>query len=415
MKSRDGKVKWYRTKYGTYKVRFHCEEDILRDKNCKSKTERDALVRAIKKREDLDYWFPVEPGEVARTDLGSFTGLAEKWMQHSQKVREISDSCLGNYRCHLKHHIFPVLGNTLLRDLDLKSVESVAEALKEKKPMTRSYVAVRQSRMDEELFEDDEFLSMAYRREILTVACMVTKFGFERGYLAANPFREFKLPECPEQPYDYWKIAEEDTFLDWLESGAHYFVETSKPYSKGKEKFQKKLQLRNHEELYDIVLFALKSALRKGEIGALTRRDVNFSKNCLIVRRSFSTKENRMKKTTKGKTYRILEMNKDMRRILEKRVKRAKSDNDLLFNIQMNSIKFFSRTCRWAKAREIHFHSLRHTCLTNLANGYGMNAPLPLPQVQKVAGHRDIATTMRYVHTDGIENTTSRQWSRDES
>jgi integrase len=81
-----------------------------------------------------------------------------------------------------------------------------------------------------------------------------------------------------------------------------------------------------------------------------------------------------VKKTTKGKTFRIIEMNDDMRNIL----------------------------------------SLRHTCLTNLANGYGMDAPLPLPHVQKIAGHKDIATTMRYVHVDGIENTTSRQWSREQ-
>ncbi|TWW10031.1 hypothetical protein E3A20_08370 [Planctomyces bekefii] len=120
-----------------------------------------------------------------------------------------------------------------------------------------------------------------------------------------------------------------------------------------------------------------------------------------------------MKKTTKGKTFRILEMSDDMKRILEKRCQQAKSDDTLLFNIHMNSLKFFPRTCRWAKVKEIHFHSLRHTCLTNLANGYGMDAPLPLPQVQKVAGHQDIGTTMRYVHTDGIEHTTSRQWSRE--
>lgn len=42
-----------------------------------------------------------------------------------------------------------------------------------------------------------------------------------------------------------------------------------------------------------------------------------------------------------------------------------------------------------------------------------MDTPLPLPQVQKIAGHKDIGTTMRYVHVDGIENTGSRQWSRE--
>ena len=417
MISRDGKSNVYPTPDGTYRVRFFCSDGLLRNKVCKSKTERDALVRAIRKREELDYWFPPELTNVSRNESGTFKGLAELWLEHSLKVREISQSCYGNYRCHLYLHINPVIGNTLVKDLDLKSIEKVAALIKDKKPQTKSYKAVRKNRMDAEFFEGDEFLSSAYRREILTVACMVTKFGFERGYLAENPFREFKLPVCPEQPYDYWKLNEEDAFLDWLESGAYYKVYTTKGHSKREGgdgvKFNKRLQLRSHEEVYDIVLFALRSGLRKGEIGALTRRDVNLGTNCLMVRRSFSTKESRMKETTKGKTFRILEMNEDMRQILEKRVQRTKGDNDLLFNIHINAVKFFSRTCRNGGVKEIHFHSLRHTCLTNLANGYGMDTPLPLPQVQKIAGHKDIATTMRYVHTDGIENTTSRQWSRD--
>ena len=85
-----------------------------------------------------------------------------------------------------------------------------------------------------------------------------------------------------------------------------------------------------------------------------------------------------------------------------------------LFNIQMNAIKFFSRTCRWAGSREIHFHALRYTCLTNLANGYGMDRPLPIVKVQQVAGHAEVKTTMRYVHAGGVEDTTSGQWSRTE-
>ena len=42
------------------------------------------------------------------------------------------------------------------------------------------------------------------------------------------------------------------------------------------------------------------------------------------------------------------------------------------------------------------------------------SVPLPLPQVQKFAGHKDISTTMRYVHSHGIEQTTSMQWSREQ-
>jgi integrase len=416
MKSRDGKSTHYKTKYGNWLVRFFSEDGEVRNKNCKTKTERDALERAIKRREDLDYWFPVESGNVARCDVGTFKALAEKWLDHSLKVREISESCMMNYRCHLKHHILPVIGDRFLKDLDLKSIEEVASILKEKRPQTRSYVAVRQKRMEEEFYEDDDFLSGAYRREILTVACMVTKFGFERGLVAVNPFREFKLPECPEQPYDYWRLDEEDAFLKWLEDGGYVCKEVTRPYSAKQgqpEKFLKRFKTRNVEELYDTVLFALRSGLRKGEIGALTARDVNFAKNYVVVRRSYSEKEKRVKTTTKGKTFRIIEMNEDMRNILKKRIDRANLDTDLLFNTKTWAIKHFSKYCAKAGVREIHFHSLRHTCLTNLANGYGMDSPLPLPQVQKIAGHKDVGTTMRYVHVDGIENTGSRQWSRE--
>lgn len=416
MRSRDGKSTHYQTDFGYWHIRFVSDDGEVRNKNCKTKTERDALVSAIRRREDLDYWFPSESGNVAKRDVGTFKALSDKWLEHSSKVREISESCMMNYRCHLRHHILPVIGERFLRDLDLKAIEEVASVIKEKRPQTRSYVAVRQKRIDEEFFEDDDFLSAAYRREILTVACMVTKFGFERGFVAANPFREFKLPECPEQPYDYWRLDEEDAFLTWLEEGGYVCKSVTRPHSVrlGKpEKFLKRFKTRNVQDLHDSVLFALRSGLRKGEIGALTPRDVHFGKNYVVVRRSYSEKEKRVKTTTKGKTYRIIEMNEDMRNILQRRIEKVKLETDLLFNTKTWAIKNFSKYCAKAGVREIHFHSLRHTCLTNLANGYGMDAPLPLPQVQKIAGHKDIGTTMRYVHVNGIENTGSRQWSRE--
>ncbi len=416
MKSRDGKSSWQKTSWGNFRVRFFCVEGIRRNKVCKTKTERDALINAIRRHDSLDFWFPEEGSNVADHEVGTFKALAEKWLDHSASVREVSESCLKNYRCHLRHHILPEIGNKALKDLHLLSIEDIASKIKGKAPQTKSYRAVRKSRNDEEPY-NDEFLTAAYRREILTVACMVTKFGFERGLLASNPFREFKLPDLPEQPYDYWRLDEEDAFLKWLEDGAYVEKEVCRPYSKmrGKpEKFLKRFKTRGVEELYDVVLFALRSGLRKGEIGALSARDINFERNCIIVRRAFSEKENCLKETTKGKTYRMIEMNADMRKILEKRVQRVKSDTDPLLNTRTWAVKNFSKYCAKAGVREIHFHSLRHTCLTNLANGYGMDSPLPLPQVQKIAGHKDIATTMRYVHADGIENTGSRQWSREE-
>ncbi len=173
-----------------------------------------------------------------------------------------------------------------------------------------------------------------------------------------------------------------------------------------------KLQIRNPEELRDIVLFALRTGMRVGEIGALRNADVDLAQGFIIVRGSFSRREGVRKNTTKNNKARRIEVNPDVKAILERR--KFKPQNELLFNIQTNSIKFFSRTCRWAGVKEIHFHSLRHTCLTNLANGYGMVKALPLPKVQQIAGHLDIKTTMRYVHNDLINETASLQISRED-
>lgn len=419
MKSRDGKFSTSRSRYGTFRVRFYCDENKRQEKWVKTVTERDAFIRAIKKREALDYWYPSPEQKKSELTVGTFEALSEEWLIHGECVREISESCLMNYRSHLRNHILRVIGKTAAQSLDIKCVETLATVLKKTKPKSRSYVSVRRNRTEEELCEDDEFLSIAYRREILTVACMIAKFGFERGYLAVNPFAEYKLPECPEQPYDYWRLEEEDRFFQWLEEGGGFYSRVAKKGSvkQGKtEHFERFFKMRpgKADELYDIVLFALRSGLRKGEIGALRRCDVNFADNLIVVRRSWSEKERRMKNTTKSKTFRRIEMNQDMVNILKKRFMRVKNDQDLLFNIRSWAVKNFSKYCVKAGVREIHFHSLRHTCLTNLANGYGMDKPLPLPQVQAIAGHREISTTMRYVHTNGIENTTSRQFSREQ-
>ena len=56
----------------------------------------------------------------------------------------------------------------------------------------------------------------------------------------------------------------------------------------------------------------------------------------------------------------------------------------------------FKRACRKAGIDEdIHFHSLRHSAATGM-----INKGAPVPSVQKILGHANIATTMLYTHPD---------------
>ena len=56
--------------------------------------------------------------------------------------------------------------------------------------------------------------------------------------------------------------------------------------------------------------------------------------------------------------------------------------------------KRFLHYARLAKLPDrIHFHSLRHTYIT-----WMIEQGIPVPIVQKLAGHADITTTMGYAH-----------------
>ncbi len=353
--------------------------------------------------ESLDQWFPPESGE-GNDRVENFAELAERFMEHRQGVREISESCLGNYRTQLSQHILPVLGKIAVEDLMLRDIERLALKLKTTRPKTRSYIAVRK-----ELYEHDEFLSVTYRREILTLACGIAKFGFERDYLQRHPFKAFVLPDAGDKPYDYWRPDEEDKFLDWLQCGGPYV----QPHTdRSGQKYDRHWRVWNHEKIYEVVLIALKTGMRKGEIAALTLDHVDFDENIITVQDAWSEKAGKFRNQTKNGGYRRIEMNPDVFEILWKYRDAPRSERVFNDIMRSHTIKKFSKLTKIANVREIHFHALRHTFLTNIANGIGMDEPVPITKVQELAGHSDIGTTMIYVHSVGIKDTSSRLWSR---
>ena len=174
MRSRDGK-NWKPTQNAnkTWRVRFIDESNARRSVTLPTKNEVEALQRAIRRREPLDQWFPSDNGSLG-LDIRTFNDLADKFLEN-RDASEISESCVSNYRTQLKYHILPILGSIDLRDLKLQDIERLAAKLKKTKPLTQSYKTVRKT-----LNDADEFLSSAYRREILTLVCVIAKFGYER-------------------------------------------------------------------------------------------------------------------------------------------------------------------------------------------------------------------------------------------
>jgi len=164
-----------------------------------------------------------------------------------------------------------------------------------------------------------------------------------------------------------------------------------KEINKMKEYFQDHIP-----EFYDYFMFLIYTGVRKGEMMALLKQDIDFENNRLIIQNH--------KTTTKiSNAFRYVEIHKSLRPILEKRVK-ALDNSDLVFAAELKGrsvnwiLRCVKRSCKVLNIPYKRVHGTRHTWITNL-----LNKGIPVPQVQYLAGHRDINTTMRYYKFVNLE------------
>ncbi len=135
------------------------------------------------------------------------------------------------------------------------------------------------------------------------------------------------------------------------------------------------------------ILLALDGGLRAGEVGALTRRDVDFSRRTVTVRES-KNKESR----EVGLTTRLFET-------LRGHVKSLPAGQDLLFVIpgrppfdRGGYRHAFEGAVKAAKVGPLRFHDLRHAAGVRLAE-----AGATLGEIKAFLGHKSAAATLRYI------------------
>jgi integrase len=141
--------------------------------------------------------------------------------------------------------------------------------------------------------------------------------------------------------------------------------------------------------LRPIIVTALNTGMRKGEILTLTWDDVDLTNNLITVNQTNS----------KSKKARKVYINSTLKRLLlELKLKSAGSEYIFLDDEgnRLREIKNgFNAACRRAGIPGLRFHDLRHTAATRMIeNGASIVA------VSKILGHSDIKTTMRYTHPD---------------
>lgn len=135
-----------------------------------------------------------------------------------------------------------------------------------------------------------------------------------------------------------------------------------------------------------ILICALDTGMRQGEIFSLRWRDVDLE-NGLLTIQALHTKT--MKERHVALTARVsLEL---------ERLKANASDNPngLVFGILDNVKRSFTSARSDAGLKDVRFHDLRHTAATRL-----VGAHIPLSEVGRVLGHTQANTTYRYVNAN---------------
>jgi len=141
-----------------------------------------------------------------------------------------------------------------------------------------------------------------------------------------------------------------------------------------------------------ILICALNTGMRKGEIITLKWCNVDFDNNLITI-----DHENNKSKRTKR-----IPINSTLRQLLlELKLKSGGNEHVFLnsnnepYTRQDSLNRVFERIKTLAKIKALRFHDLRHTAATRMIeNGANIVA------VSKILGHSDIKTTMRYAHPD---------------
>jgi integrase len=138
------------------------------------------------------------------------------------------------------------------------------------------------------------------------------------------------------------------------------------------------------DKLYLIILLAITTGARKGELTKLRWNDIDFERRTAYV------------STTKNGQPKVLPLTDSVIRELQLF---DTKDNSLIFASKVKDNVAYCFTKPWKKAledaeiKDFRFHDLRHSCASYLAQ-----SGASLLEIADVLGHKQISVTKRYAH-----------------
>ncbi|HBG49952.1 MAG TPA: hypothetical protein DDW90_10725 [Cyanobacteria bacterium UBA9971] len=280
----------------------------------------------------------------------TFADMAEKHMKFHAEIH-CKLSTYHSYVSYLKNHIFPLLA-------DMRAIEITPNTINE-------YIKVKQ----------DEKLSNSSINKHLALIGAVFQSAINEGLLSINPV--YKVKKLKEAQKEMEILTKEEIYAA---------LETAK---------------KHYPDFYPLLLTAIFTGMRRGELLALTWDKINWVMKQIKVDRSVYSGQFVTPKTPKSK--RRINMTDELVKVLKEwRLRCPNGELNLVF--PNNEGKFmdehnlkrrkFVPVLRRAGVNQIRFHDLRHTFASLL-----LAENLPAKYIQDQLGHSSIKTTMdRYSH-----------------
>lgn len=140
------------------------------------------------------------------------------------------------------------------------------------------------------------------------------------------------------------------------------------------------------QHLKPVIILAVETAMRRGEIQTLLWRDVDLTGRVIRI----------VAANTKTLKTRLVPISARLRETLAQLRQNQLRPNSPVFG-HGDFKRAFNSACRYAGLSDVHFHDLRHTAITRM-----LEAGISPPLVMKISGHTQQRTFLRYVNqTEG--------------
>ena len=133
------------------------------------------------------------------------------------------------------------------------------------------------------------------------------------------------------------------------------------------------------KNLSELLILAIETAIRRGELLALEWQDINFERRELLIRRS---------KTGRSRTIPLtLRAHKTL-------LSMADNNSGLLFPLSANAVRLaFDRIRKRVGLKHLRFHDLRHEAISRL-----FELGLTHHEVSSISGHKSADQLFHYSH-----------------